>query len=133
MKVYSNAKTFYRIEHADTARSLWYKPDGTYAPFINKLTEGKAAALPMGFDAAYYELHTTWYSALKSKENAYYWFSDRDAYELMKSGYKLYEITAKDIRIKEHEIMYSQEGILLKTEIPIETIWKINKYNKGGY
>lgn len=111
-------------------RSLWYKPDGTYEPFIKKLTEGKAKVLPMDFDEKYYDFGTKWYSALKDVENAHYWFSDLDAYELMRNGYKLFEITAGGIRVEEHEVMFTQEGILSKQEVPIETIWNISKFSK---
>lgn len=121
---------FYRIEHIDSTRSLWYKPDGTYDPFIEKLTEGKAKILPMGFDSTYSDYGTNWYSALYDVENAHYWFSDLDAYELMKNDYRLYEIVAKNIRKKEHELMFTQEGVMFKKEIPIQDIWDIDKFDK---
>jgi len=120
----------YRIEHEDTERSLWYRPDGTFDPFIEKLTEGKSRILPMDFDSKFYDFDTKWYSACYSVENMQQWFSDLDAYELMRSDYKLYEITAKDCRKQEHEIMFTQQGILFKEEIPIETIWNINRFDK---
>lgn len=120
---------FYRIEHQDSQRSLWYKPDGTYEPFIERLTDGKAKVLPMEFDGKYYDFNTKWYSALYDVENAHYWFSDLDAYELMKNDYKLYELAAEHVRPQENEIMFTQEGIVYKREIPIKTIWDIERFD----
>ena len=120
----------YRIEHENTTRSLWYNPDGTFDPFIEKLTEGKTRACPMGFDSKFYDLGTTWFSACYSVSNMRQWFSDLDAFELTQNGYKLYEITARDCRKQEHEIIFTKEGILLKEEIPINTIWNVNKFSK---
>lgn len=127
MSIKEDVIKFYRIEHEDTRRSLWYKPNGTYEPFIEKLTEGKAKQLPMDFSTDYYDFGTTWYSALTDVESAHFWFSDLDAFELMKSDYRLYEIVAKNTRLKKHEVMFTKEGIVHKREIPIQEIWDIDK------
>lgn len=122
----------FRIEHEDSERSLWYRPDGTYDPFINRLTEGNSRTLPMDFDSRFYDFGTKWFSACYSVENMQQWFSDLDAYELMRSDYRLYEITAKDTRNQEHEVIFTQEGVLLKREIPLGTIWDISKFSKDN-
>jgi hypothetical protein len=117
----------YRIENEKTMHGMWYRGDGTFDPFILRLTEGKSKDLPMGFNERYYKERLKWYSGAGSIEDMQHWFSARDALELYQNGYKLYEFQSKQFNVVEHEIMFTREGILSKQEIPLETIWEINK------
>lgn len=120
----------FRIENENTMHGMWYRLDGTFDPFINRLTEGKSKALPMGFNELFYKENLKWFSGCGSKEQMQHWFSDLDAFELFHNGYKLFEFESRQYSKEEHEVMFTREGVLSKREIPLETIWNINKSNK---
>lgn len=112
----------YRIENEISKHGMWYREDGTYDPFIFKLTEGISAGLPMGFDKRYSE-GGEWISAALNVEQMQYWFSRRDAIELFQAGYKLYEFEAAQYIKEEHQVLFTREGVKSKIEIPLSTIW----------
>jgi hypothetical protein len=117
--------TIFRIENQDTMHGMWYREDGTFEPFIERLTEGKSAKLPMGFK----EVHRTgglkWFSGAENFDDMRLWFSDLDALELFKNGYKLYRFDATQTLQLENETLFTREGILHQDEISLDTIWNI--------
>lgn len=119
----------YRIENEETEHGMWYREDGTYDPFILRLTEGKSKDLPMGFDPNRFTGGYKWFSSCSNLDDMRHWFSDLDALELFKNGYKLFQFEAGQTIVLPHEVMFTREGLISKTEIPLDTIWNINRLN----
>ena len=115
----------YRIENEDTMHGMWYKQDATFEPFILKLTEGRSRSLPMDFDERYSKGGLNWFSGCGDKSTMQYWFSDSDALELFQCGYKLYEFDSKQFSVEENQILFTREGVKLKREVPLKTLWDI--------
>lgn len=120
----------YRIENDETNHGMWYRLDGTFDPFIMRLTEGVSKDLPMGFNERYRKDGFRWQSGAGSMEDMKFWFSALDALELFKNGYKLYEFESNQFMVVEHEIMFTREGILTRHEIPLDTIWDIKRISQ---
>lgn len=119
-------KKIYRIENEETMHGMWYEEDGTFNPFIYKLTEGKSKNLPMDFHEKYKKDGFKWFSGCGSIEQMNLWFSPLDALELFKSGYKLFEIDSSQYIIEDNQILFTRNGIINKNEIPLDLIWDIN-------
>lgn len=119
----------YRIENEDTMHGMWYRLDGTYDPFIMRLTEGKSKDLPMGFDKRYHE-EGKWFSGCGSIETMRHWFSTLDAFELYRNGYRLFEFQSNRFIDEDIQVLFTREGVTSKKEIPLETIWNINNLRK---
>lgn len=117
----------FRIENEETNHGMWYRLDGTYDPFIMRLTEGRSKDLPMGFDERYMTNGFRWQSGAGSIEDMQFWFSELDALELHKNGYKLYQFESTQFIVVEHEIMFTREGIIEKHEISLDTVWDMCK------
>ena len=124
--------TIYRIENPVTMHGMWYKLDGSYAPFIFRLTEGKSRDLPMGWDARYGTGGRRWFSAGKSKTNMNQWFSPRDAFELKANGYELFQFEVSEYMLEEHQVLFTREGIIRQEIIPIEALWDIRQVVNAG-
>ena len=120
----------YRIENTITKHGMWYREDGTFNPFIYKLTEGISKDLPMLFNPEHKEGGVDWCSAGISKEQMNMWFSPLDALELHQSGYKLFEFNVSVFKKMEHEILFSRDSIISQTEIPLDLIWNLNTLKK---
>lgn len=120
-------KTVFRIENPNTRHGMWYRLDGTYDPFIMTLTEGISKGLPMGFHERYSKNGRKWFSAGKSRENMNGWFSALDAQELYDAGYKLFRFIVSEFVEEEHQVLFTQEGVLECLEIPLSDIWEIRK------
>ncbi|MED1125171.1 hypothetical protein [Bacillus atrophaeus] len=116
----------YRIENEETMHGMWYRLDGTYDPFIKRLTDGRSADLPMDFHPRYSQGGYKWFSGGKSIEQMAYWFSAQDALELHEAGYKLYEFEATQYIEEEFQTLFTREGVVSKREIPLETIWNMD-------
>lgn len=114
-----------RIENPESMHGMWYDSNGNFDPFIKKLSEGISKDLPMEFCADHKLDGLDWYSAGKSIEEMNQWFSARDAFELMKSGYKLFRFDVVTYQIKEHEVLFTRDGILDQQEIPLDAVWNI--------
>lgn len=121
----------YRIENEETMHGMWYEEDGTFNPFIYRLTEGKSKDLPMGFHERYSKGGLKWFSGCKSIEDMKHWFSDLDALELFKSGYKLFEMDLSQYIVEENQVIFTREGVLDKREIQLDTIWNVDKLDTG--
>ena len=106
---------------------MWYDKDGNFSPFILNLSEGISKDLPMGYCEDHKRDGLEWYSAGKSKAGMNQWFSARDAYELMNNGYSLYQFNVSEFQIKEHEVLFTREGIIDTTEIPLDSIWDMTQ------
>lgn len=117
----------YRIENIETLHGMWYRDDGTYDPFIFKLTEGKSRNLPMGFHEKYSKGGMQWISGCGSKDMMQHWFSNKDAVELFQCGYRLYEMDSEQFIAEENQILFTREGISMKREIPLNTLWDVGK------
>jgi hypothetical protein len=118
-------KVFFRIENQDTMHGMWYDQNGKFEPFIERLTEGKSAKLPMDFNPKHRTGGLEWYSGGRSVEEMHHWFSDRDALELFQNGYKLYRFEGTQIMEEEHEVLFTREGIVMQNEIPLDHVWNI--------
>lgn len=113
----------YRIENEETNHGMWYRLDGTFDPFINRLTDGRSKDLPMGFNERYFTGGQRWQSGAGSIEDMRHWFSELDALELLQNGYKLYQMETSQFIVVEHEIMFTREGIVSRQEIPLDVVW----------
>lgn len=120
----------YRIENEETMHGMWYRADGVYEPFINRLTDGKSKDLPMGFHERYHKENLNWYSGCTDINLMRSWFSDSDAFELYSNGYRLFEFQSKQFAAEDYQTLFTREGILTKEEIPLETIWNINNFSR---
>lgn len=114
----------YRLEN-ENGHGMWYREDGTYDPFIMKLTEGISKHLPMDYDERYGKGGLRWYSGCSEMGKLKHWFSDRDAQELRGAGYKLLRFTSTQYTIEEHQTIFTREGVIGTIEIPYQLVWKI--------
>lgn len=121
----------YRIENEETYHGMWYQLDGTYNPFIFNLTEGKSRNLPMGYHERYSKGGLKWFSGCGDKETMQHWFSNKDAVELFQCGYRLYEFESEQFVVEENQILFTREGVNLKREIPLNTLWDVDKDNRN--
>jgi hypothetical protein len=119
----------YRIENEETNHGMWYRLDGTFDPFILRLTDGRSKDLPMGFNDRYYQDGFRWQSGAGSIAEMQFWFSELDALELFKNDYKLFEFESNQFNVVEHEVMFTREGILTKQEIPLDTVWNMKQFH----
>lgn len=113
----------YRIENQETNHGMWYDKNGNYNPFIERLTDGKSASLPMDYDERYGDGGVRWYSGCSDIETMQHWFSDQDAKELSINGYKLYIFETAVAKEEELQTLFIREGIVRQTEIPLDVIW----------
>lgn len=124
---YKLERTIYRIENPTTMHGMWYDIEGNYRPSIFDLCPDSIAKdFPMGFDEAHKRNGKKWFSAGKSEENMRYWFSKADAQALYNNGYKLYKFVVNEYYEKEHEILFTREGVVSQVEMSIEEIWGKN-------
>ncbi|GEK57166.1 hypothetical protein CHL76_02405 [Marinococcus halophilus] len=118
-------KTIYRIENEETMHGMWYRLDGTFDPFINRLTEGISKSLPMDFDERYSKGGRKWFSGCDNREQIQSWFSTKDAIELFKNGYRLFAFKSTQFVEEDVQTIFTREGIVEKHEIPLETLWNV--------
>jgi hypothetical protein len=130
VSVWCNNMKIYRIENQETYHGMWYRLDGTFDPFIKKLSNAQCKDLPMDFHERYYKDRLKWFSGADNVKDLKYWFNAQDAFELQQNGYKLYQFESKQFIKEENQTLFTREGILSQQEIPLETIWNINKVNK---
>ena len=117
-------KTIYRIENPETMHGMWYNNDGEFDPIINELCpDALAKELPMDFDVRHKRNGMAWYSAGKSIENMNQWFSRKDALDLADNGFKLYRFVVTEWQELENEVIFTREGVIEQTEIPIDEVW----------
>lgn len=112
----------YRIENPQTKCGMWYNERGQYEPFVDKLTEGRSKHLPMPHDDSFRKNNLKWYSACRSIDQLIEWFSERDIYELVENGYRIYALEVSQYKIEENQVLYTKEGILTKTELEPEEL-----------
>lgn len=116
----------YRIENEETHHGMWYRYDGTFDPFIFRLTEGISKDLPMEFDERYGKDGVRWFSACDNREQMQSWFSSKDALELYEAGYRLYEFNVSTCIKEENQVLFPREAIVAKIEIPLDVMWDIH-------
>ena len=119
----------YRIEHLETEHGMWYTSEGKLEPFIFTLTEGKSRDLPMEWDERYGKDGFRWYSGCGVRELMKHWFSKKDAEELLESGYSMYRLESTQYVHEEFQTVFTREGIVNRTEIPLWEVWDINNPN----
>ena len=118
-------KTIYRIENPTTMHGMWYNKAGEFNPIIHELCpDALAKELPMGYDSRHRKDGKAWYSAGKSIENMNQWFNRKDADDLVANGFVLYEFVVTEWQELEMEVLFTRDGVVRQTEIPIETVWK---------
>lgn len=118
-------KTIYRIENPTTMHGMWYNKAGEFNPIIHELCpDALAKELPMGYDFRHRKDGKAWYSAGKSIENMNQWFNRKDADDLVANGFVLYEFVVTEWQELEMEVLFTRDGVVRQTEIPIETVWK---------
>lgn len=116
----------YRIENPDTMHGMWYRLDGSYDPFINRLTEGISKDLPMDFDERYHAGGQKWFSGCPTIELMNHWFTPLDALELQQNGYRLFQFESKQFKVEEFQTIFTREGVLHQQEIPLDTVWDLS-------
>lgn len=117
-------RTIYRIEDPNTMNGMWYSQDGSFQPTIHELCPNSVAKdFPMGYCADHKKEGKKWYSAGKSKENMHFWFSKEDALNLLNNGFYLFEFTVNEWFEKEHEILFTREGVVSKSILSLYEIW----------
>lgn len=112
----------YRVEHKDTKSGMWYNFDGSYNGIINKLTEGKSKQLPMVRDKNHNKDDKKWFSAVKSLDQLFEWFSELDLMELNNLGYELYEIKCNDYLVNSNEILFTRESVIYQNKLNLKII-----------
>lgn len=115
----------FRIENPDTNNGMWYDGEGNYSPFIETLSDGKSASLPMGWEARYGQGGRRWFSGCHSVELMRHWFSDQDARELLEAGYGLYKFESDEFIVEEFQVIFTREGIVSTEEISLADIWSV--------
>lgn len=116
----------FRIENPLSKHGMWYRADGTFDPFILKLTEGRSKHLPMEFDERYRK-DGNWFSAGASRKQMNQWFSPLDAFELTQNGYSLFEFTVDKYKVEEHQVLFLRGGIIKSESIPLEALWDFSQ------
>lgn len=101
---------------------MWYTNDGELNPYIDNLTEGISAHLPMDHHERYGQDNKRWYSGCQDLEQLKHWFSHRDILELNEAGYKLYEFHATQYQNEQYQTIFTRESIITQTEINLQTL-----------
>lgn len=114
--------TLFRVEHRDTARSLWYDPNGNFRPLVTRLKDGKARYMPMDWDASYGLGGRRWYSACESIVALSSVFSLADIIELEGLDYRLYQFEVSDFRRNDWHALFTREDISLRSQIDIDAL-----------
>lgn len=120
-------RTVYRIEHPVDRDGTWYNKDGLFRKTIHILCpDGIAKSFPMPRNL---RLHRkdglVWNSAGKSIENMNQWFTASDALNLYRRGFKLFRFETTLFQELDMEILFCRDGVIKQTEIPLETVWRI--------
>ena len=114
----------YRIEDQIKGHGIWRNFDGSWNPVFDKLTDGLSKNLPMEDNNLYRTDGRMWFAAAPSRETLKHWFSKKDAEELNRLGYMLYEFEIKDaVRVSDFEIVFTRDNISAQREIAINEIW----------
>lgn len=126
-------RTIYRIEIPHANRGMWYNENGELDKEINRLCPDSIAGnIPMPYNPKHRKDGRVWNSAGKSIENMNQWFSREDAETLVNNGFKLYEFVVTEWQELEMEILFTREGVIKQTEIPIDDVWEpINNIQQG--
>jgi hypothetical protein len=101
----------YRIQHKDTASSMWYNPDGSPNRLVDQLTDKKLAALPMEYDDRYHSDGRIWQCACDSLVSLDQWFSIQDRQELFDMGFVLTKFNAEEYVKEENQVLFTRRSI----------------------
>lgn len=124
-----STRIVYRIENPEDKDGMWYDKNGVFRKTLDILCpNGIAKDFPMPLNL---ELHRkdglVWNSAGKSIQNMNEWFTAEDAISLYHNGFKLFRFEVDTFQELENEILFWRGGIIKQEEIPLETVWEINK------
>lgn len=116
----------YRIEDPNSQDGMWYNSKGKPKKIIDKLCpNGKAKDLPMPYNELHKKDNKSWSSGGKSIEQMQHWFTNQDALQLVKNGYKLYEFIVPEIQELEFEVLFCKADVITKKEIELNKIWNL--------
>ena len=115
-------KTIYRIEHRDTKDGMWYNYNGSYNGAIFDLTEGLSKNIPMPYTEHHKKDNKKWFSAVKSIDDLFKWFTSLDIQELLGQGYELYKITCINYNDIGSEVLFAREDIVKQEIVNINSI-----------
>lgn len=101
---------------------MWYNEHGEYNPFINTLTEGISADLPMGYHERYGQDGKRWFSGCKDFELLKHWFSNRDIRELHDAGYQLFEFESNEFNNEEFQTIFTRGGLVSQRVLDINEL-----------
>lgn len=123
----------YRIEIPESKSGMWYDEHGEMDKKIHKLCPNSiSSTIPMPYDELHRKDDKVWNSAGKSIENMNQWFTREDVETLVNNGFKLYEFIVTEWQELEMEILFTREGVVEQTEIPIDDVWEpINNIQQG--
>lgn len=113
----------YRIENPETNSGMWYNECGEFEPFIETLTDGKCADLPMDWHERYGRDGVRWFSGCNNLEDLKGWFSHQDAKELIDAGYSLFVFECDEYSVEETQTLFTREGVISKNTMSIEEVW----------
>ena len=113
--------TLYRVGRRLGQDGLWYDSEGRETGLIHKLTEGAAAALPMGQHEIFNSDGYKWISTTDTTEMLPKWFSENDMKELLQQDYQVFKIEVSGYRRFNFEI-YSHEVFSVHQMISMDAI-----------
>jgi len=114
-------KWLYRLEYKDRTCGLWYNGEGKWCfeQGIGSLVGCKTKDLPMDHDERYKQDGRDWFSSCSNKEDLLYWYSLRDAEELIKKGFVFTRYLATEYHEYENETVFIKDSSLVREEIDI--------------
>jgi hypothetical protein len=89
----------YRAGRREGGQGLWYDAEGRETGLIHTLTEGSAAALPMGPHPVFRADGRRWISTAETLADLGFWFSRNDMIEMVARGFEVQEIEVERYRM----------------------------------
>lgn len=117
--------TVFRVEHKQNNAGLWYREDGIYDGFCEKLSDEFLRTLPMGFDPDMVRDNLAWISGADSMEQMRLWVSPTAQKELLQAGYEMFEVHAEMVRNVPNHVVFQRTS---ETHRIDRTDWLRNLY-----
>lgn len=121
----------YRVGRSDGRQGLWYDGDGRETGIIHTLSEGNAAALPMGPHPVFRADGRRWISTAESLRDLGFWFSRTDMVELLGRGYAAEAIDVTRYRIL-HFPTYSHPVYCAEDAVGLHIIDPMSPYEAAA-
>lgn len=109
----------FRIENQSSYQGLWYDKNGSFQPLIDRLADGKARDMPMGFDPDFGADGHRWYSACESIPALSCVFSLGDVIELEGLGYSLYRFGVSRFRTNDWHALFTREDVVDQQKVDL--------------